>query len=239
MRVLLSCGETMARKKVLRIGGDVREHPRYSYEEAASILRIPLSTVAAWCRGQCYRRSDTGKMVHFAPVIVPASPSEGLLSFYNLAEAHVLRATREQDVPLVNVRRALEYIRERIPTSTHPLLTHDFSTYGKQVFIEHLGKTINATAHGQIAMRELLEKYLHRIDRDALGMPVQIRPMNTQYLVVNPSISSGQLIVKGTRIAAAVLAARKKSGESYQDLAQDYRLTESQIEHAIKEYAAA
>jgi uncharacterized protein (DUF433 family) len=229
----------MALKKIIRIGGDVREHPRYSLEDAAHYLRIPLSTMKAWCRGQHYRSGHSGRIVHFSPVIVPASPSQGLLSFYNLAEAHVLRATREQNIPLPNVRRALEYIREQIPTSDHPLLSHEFSTFGKSIFIEHLGDTINATAHGQKAMRLLLEKYLHRIDRDELGMPVQIYPMNTKYLAINPTLSSGQPVVKGTRIMAAVLAARKKAGESYDDLVQDYRLTQTQIEHAITEYAAS
>jgi uncharacterized protein (DUF433 family) len=232
-------GAEMALKKVIRIGGDVREHPRYSLEDAAHYLRIPLSTMKAWCRGQHYRRSHTGRTVHFSPILVPASPSQGLLSFYNLAEAHVLRATRDRSIPLSNVRRALEYIREQIPTSNHPLLSHEFSTYGKSVFIEHLGDTINATAHGQKAMRDLLEKYLHRIDRDNLGMPIQIYPMNTKYLAINPNLSSGQPVVKGTRIMASVLAARKNAGESYDDLVQDYGLTHSQIEHAITEYAAS
>lgn len=223
----------------MRIGGDVRDHPRYSMDDAAHFLRIPLSTMKAWCRGQRYRISKTGRTVHFSPVIVPASPSEGLLSFYNLAEAHVLRATRGQSIPLNNVRRALDYIREEIPTSDHPLLSHEFSTYGKSVFIEHLGETINASAHGQKAMRQLLEKYLHRIDRDSLGMPIQIYPMNTKYLAINPTLSSGQPVVKGTRIMASVLAARKEAGESYKDLIQDYGLTHTQIEQAITEYAAS
>ena len=108
------------------------------------------------------------------------------------------------------------------------------------MFIEHLGDTINAhTAYGQQAMREILEKYLVRIDRDSLGMPIQIYPMNTQYLAINPMLSSGQPVVKGTRIMASVLAARKKAGESYDDLVQDYRLTPTQVEQAITEYATA
>jgi len=232
-------GAAMALKKVIRIGGDVREHPRYSMEDAAHYLRIPLSTMKAWCRGQHYRSGHTGRPIHFSPVIVPASPSQGLLSFYNLAEAHVLRATREQNVPLANVRRALQYIREQIPTSSHPLLSHEFATHGKSVFIQHLGDTINATAFGQKAMREILEQYLHRIDRDSLGMPIQIYPMNTRYLAINPNLSSGQPVVKGTRIMASMLVARKKAGESYDDLVQDYGLTHTQIEHAITEYAAS
>jgi uncharacterized protein (DUF433 family) len=228
----------MARRKVLRVSGDVREHPRYSLEEAARLLRIPLSTLTAWTRGQNYTIGKTGKRRRFDPVLSLADPQRGLLSFYNLAEAHILRATREHDVPLVNVRKALEYVKENISTSEHPLLSQEFLVSGKWIFIEHLGQTINATKYGQMAMRELLSSYLDRIDRDSLGMPYQIRPMNTRYIAINPSFSSGQPVVKGTRIMAGVLAARKRDGESYAALVRDYGLTKTQIEQAIVEYAA-
>ena len=228
----------MARIKIVRIGGDVREHPQYSIEDVARYLHIPLSTMAAWCRGQNWTVGSTGKKRHFEPLINPANPDKGLLSFYNLAEAHVLRATRDRMVPLQNVRRALDYIRAAIPTSEHPLLSHEFMTYGKNVFIEHLGSTINATRYGQTAMRELLDDYLERIDRDALGMPTQVYPMRSKVLAINPTIASGQPVVKGTRVMAAVLVARRDAGESYRDLVRDYSLTRSQIEQAITEYAA-
>jgi len=230
-------GRRMARKKVIRTSGDVREHPRYSLEEAAHYLRMPLSTLKAWTRGQDYMSSKTGKRRRFVPVLEMADPRRGLLSFYNLAEAHILRATRDRNVPLVNVRKALEYIREVISSDKHPLLTQEFLTSGKSVFIEHLGATINASSHGQIAMRNVLEIYLERIDRDSMGMPIQIRPMNTKYIAINPSFSSGQPVVKGTRIMAGVLAARKRDGESYAALIRDYGLTKIQIEQAV-EYAA-
>jgi uncharacterized protein (DUF433 family) len=231
-------GRTMARKKIVRTGGDVREHPQYSVEDVARYLRIPLSTMKAWCRGQHYTLAKTGRARHFEPLIVPADPALGLLSFYNLAEAHILRATREKNVPLRNVRRALDYIREYMP-SPHPLITHDFMTCGQDVFIEHLGSTINATKYGQTAMRELLKHYLERIERDGGGMPIQVYPMNTEVLAINPAIASGQPVVKGTRVMAAVLVARNKAGESFADLVKDFSLTRSQVEQAITEYEAA
>ncbi len=43
-----SIGRTMARKEVIRIGGDVREHPRYSVDEAAKYRGIPCSTRHSW-----------------------------------------------------------------------------------------------------------------------------------------------------------------------------------------------
>jgi uncharacterized protein (DUF433 family) len=118
------------------------------------------------------------------------------------------------------------------------LLTHDFETSGKEVFIQHLGSTINATQYGQTAMREILDAYLHRIQRDQLGMPIEVYPMRSEVLTIDPAIASGKPVVKGTRVMAAVLAARKNAGESYRELMRDYGLTESTIEQAITEYAA-
>lgn len=228
----------MARNRIVRVGGDVREHPQYSIEDVSRYLHIPLSTMRAWCHGQNYTLRS-GRRRHFEPLIKPASRAHGLLSFYNLAEAHILRATRDKDVPLINVRRALDYIREQFPASNHPLLTHEFKTFGKSIFIQHLGDTINASRYGQKAMTELLDQYLERIDRDDCGMPVQIFPMNTEALAINPAIASGQPVVKGTRVMAATLVARVQAGESYRALVKDYSLTRSQIEQAITDYEKA
>lgn len=221
------------------MGGDIREHPRYSLNEAARYLRIPLSTLRAWTKGQNYRSAKTGKAHRFVPLIDMADSRGGLLSFYNLAEAHILRATRDRKVPLANVRSAIRYVREAILNDAHPLLTQEFLTSGKDLFIQHLGTTINATKYGQMAMRSVLERYLERIARDNAGMPIQIRPAKTKYIAIDPAYSSGQLVVRGTRIMAGVLAARKNDGESYASLIRDYGLTKTQIEQAINEYAEA
>jgi uncharacterized protein (DUF433 family) len=228
----------MALRKIVRTGGDVREHPQYSIEEVSRYLHIPHSTMNAWCRGMQWTVGTTGRRRSFQPLIIPASREQGLLSFYNLAEAHILRATRDKRVPLKNVRRALEWVRERLPATAHPLLSFDFSASGREMFVKHLGKTINATRFGQEAMEQVLEQYLERIERDKVGMPVEVYPMNTTALAINPAIASGQPIVKGTRVMAAVLVARRQAGESYRDLTRDFSLTQPQIEQAITEYAA-
>lgn len=227
----------MSRKRLIRFTGDVREHPRYSADEAADYLRIPASTMKAWLRGQNYQSG--GKRHVFKPIIEAADPTNKLLSFYNLAEAHILRATREREVPLKNVRLALDYIRQKMPPTRHPLLSHEFLTSGKEVFIDHLGTIINATTQGQVAMREILEKYLKRIDRDDLGMPIQIYPVYSKHLAINASLSSGKPVLKGTGIMIAVLSQRRDAGETIPELAKDYGLNPQEVEEAIKEYAAA
>lgn len=214
--------------------GDVREFPRYSISEAAFYARIPATTLHAWTRGQAYTTAQ-GRHRAFLPLLHLADQENKLLSFYNLVEAHVLRATTEAGVPLRNVRKALEFIHEKIP-GKHPLLTLDFEVSGKDVFIQHLGQTINATKHGQFAMRKILQKYLKRINRDASGLPIQIFPIHSRRLEIHPLFASGKPILKGRGITASVLWARNKTGETIPEIAKDYGLPTIEIKEAIEDY---
>ena len=224
----------MPRRHPIRAAGDVREFPRYSISEAAFYLRIPVTTLHAWTRGQDYVTA-TGIRRRFRPLIVPADSDNKRLSFFNLVEAHILRSTTERGVPLRNLRKALCYVYETMP-GKHPLLGLDFEISGKEIFIQHLGKTINATAHGQRAMREILEKYLTLIHRDRHGMPARVFPMNSRRLAIDPLFSSGKPIVKDRGITASVLWGRNKSGETVREIAKDYGLAEVEVKEAIEDY---
>jgi uncharacterized protein (DUF433 family) len=225
----------MPRRHLNRMHGDIKEFPRYSIPEAAFYVRVPVTTLRAWTLGQDYL---TGAGTHrtFRPLINLADQEHKLLSFYNLAEAHILRFTTEvRGVPFQNVRKALDYVHEAIP-GEHPLLTQEFETSGKSLFVKHLGRTVNATAQGQYAMREILEKYLSRIPRDKYGVPIRIFPINSKRLAIDPLFSSGKPIVKDRGITASVLWGRNKSGESIPAIARDYGLTEIETQEAIEDY---
>jgi uncharacterized protein (DUF433 family) len=225
----------MAKKRPLRtVGTDVREFPRYSISEAAFYVRIPVTTLHAWTQGQDYVTKNGARRT-FRPLITLADKQNKLLSFYNLVEAHILRATTERGVPFHNIRKALDYVHEHIP-SKHPLLTHDFETSGKELFIRHLGATINATAHGQRVMREILERYLTLIPRDVCGLPLKVFPINSRRLAIDPLFSSGKPVVKDRGITASVLWGRRASGESLPEIAKDYGLTEIEVREAIEDY---
>jgi len=225
----------MARKRLLRTKGDIRDFPRYSISEAAHYVRVPATTLHAWTKGQNYVLAS-GHRKTFKPLINLADDDNGLLSFYNLVEAHILRfTTEERNIPLKNVRKALDFVREQFP-APHPLLTHEFETSGKEVFITSLGTTLNATAHGQSVMREILEEYLKRIPRDASGLPVRVFPIKSKWLAIDPYFSSGKPIVRDRGITASVLWGRNKSGENFAQIASDYGMSEREVKEAIEEY---
>lgn len=225
----------MPRRHLNRMQGDVREFPRYSIPEAAFYVRIPANTLRAWTLGQDYI-TNTGVHRTFKPLIELADKRNKLLSFYNLVEAHILRFTTEKrGVPFQNVRKALDYVHEQIP-GKHPLLTNNFETSGKEMFIQYLGQTINATAHGQQVMREVLEKYLALIPRDGYGLPIRVFPIHSKRLAIDPLFSSGKPIVRDKGIMASILWGRSKSGETEAEIARDYGLTEIEVKEAVEDY---
>lgn len=213
--------------------------PAYRIVEAARYLSIPASTLRAWVSGQKYRTDSGSKF--FRPIIAPSSKKPALLSFLNLVEAHVLDAIRhEYAISLPKVRIALDYLSRRFP-SEHPLAIQEFESDGMSLFIEKFGHLINITQAGQLAMRDVLQVYLRRIDRDSRGFPSRLYPFTRRRLpdepravVIDPSVSFGRPVLAGTGIPTAVIADRYKAGESIESLADDYGRDRLQIEDAIR-----
>lgn len=213
---------------------DRREMPAYSVAEAAHYLGIPVSTVRYWAAG----RRGVSK-----PVIEAAALHPIALSFLNLVELHVLGAIRrEHEVSLPKVRKAVRYLEKQYK-SRHPLWSHQLATDGLDLFVEWYGKLINISRAGQLAMRDVLETSLKRIERDNAGIPIKLYPFTRsgrdihqapKLVVIDPRLSFGRPVIVGTGLATEVIAERYKAGESMDDLARDYGRKKAEIEEAIR-----
>ena len=220
---------------------DPRETPLYSIAEAAVYLGIPATTLRSWTRGRTYPTRNGRK--RFKPLIEPADPNRVLLSFANLAEAHVLQATRDKDIPINAVRNAIDYIQEHWP-APHPLISQDFYRFGKQLFVKAIqensgGADINVTRGGQLGLRKVLDKCLERLERDDTGYPVRIFPMGTRHLVLDLNVASGQPVIKNTRLLAAAIWGRNMAGDSIRLIAKAYGLKSSDVKEAIEHFSPA
>jgi len=218
---------------------DPREIGAYSLAEAAHYLRIPAATVRSWVLGRHYpvRRGKA----FFPPVIQRPRANETLLSFVNLIEAHVLDAIRRQhEVPLHKVRTAIRYL-ERHFGSKHPLANQRIETDGCDLFVEKLGSLINISQDGQLAMRQMMEAHLKRIEWNEAGLAVRLYPFTRKrelqeprVVVIDPYRSFGRPVLVGTGIPTAIIAERYKAGESVDELAEDYGRQRLDIEEAIR-----
>jgi len=219
---------------------DLRDTPTYTIVEAAGFLFIPAATLRSWVVGRTYPIANGSR--RFRPLIrVDDGPSPILLSFRNLVEAHVLSAIRrEHGVAIRDVRRALSYV-EREFESEHPLADYEFQTDGVHLFVEKYGTLVNASEAGQIAMRELLEAHLERIERNPSGVPIRLYPFTRfkeieepRPVTIDPSISFGRPVLTGTGIPTDIVADRFNAGETIDDLAHDYERPRDEIEEAIR-----
>ena len=224
---------------------DTREAPRYGITEAAGYLGVRVATLKSWVQGRSYPTRHS--KARFKPLIHPPSP--GMLSFFNLVEAHILLSTRKHHgLTMPAIRHAMDYVAEQFP-SPHPLLTERFLTDGKDLFIRKLEQTIDVTKRGQLGMGPVLDLYLRRVERDQSQLPMRLFPLRAGWVgsagqepprvvVIDPAISSGTPVVYRTGIMAKILAGRFRAGEGIEELARDYGLQNSEIEEVIR-YAPA
>lgn len=214
----------------------VFDYPGYSIGDAAHHLRLPPATVSSWAIGRSYPTASGHK--RFSPVIKIADPHKGLLSFHNLVELHVLSAIRrEHKVRLKEVRTAVAYLQKEFG-SQYPLADQQMVTNGTDLFIERYGTLINASRHGQLAMKEVLEQYLRRIERDAKGIAIRLYPfsgrLDSRAVVIDPGVRFGKPCIAGSGIPTALVADRFSAGETIEELARDFGRETIEIEEAIR-----
>ena len=214
-----------------------REVPAYRAAEVAQYLRMPKATLRAWALGQ----GD------FKPVLsVESRAGVPLLSFVNVVEAYVLNALRrEHEIPLRKGRAVLRLLNHLFPGEAHPLADRNLLTEGREVFIEHFGSLVSAPG-GQLALREILQAHLRRVDRDSMGRASRLYLFTRKALdapsllreprlvMMDPEIQFGRPVLAGTGIPTLVIADRYKAGESIADLARDYDRPPEEIEEAIR-----
>jgi len=207
---------------------NLMETPIYGLTEAAYYLRVPVNTLRYWAQG-------SGAVL---PLICLSEP--GRLSFNNLLECYMLSSMRAiYDVRIPRVRKALANLAKYVQHK-HPLVEQAFQTNRRDLFIKHLGQTVNLSNDQQILMPGVLEFYLERVECDPRGVRqlypfvMQARPSEPKLILMNPAVGFGKPVIAGTGISTAVVASRFNARESIDDLASEYGVTPKQIEEAVR-----
>lgn len=217
---------------------DLRHQPAYGPAEAARYLRLPAATLRTWLVGREYPKA--GEQARFHPLIKPANRQPLQLSFFNLIEAHVLRALRtEHGVALAELRKAIAYAEKKLQLQ-RLLLSQELRTHAGEVFLDRYVELINLSASGQLAMRKLFEDHLQRVEWDEWQFPVRLYPFTTasqptgeRSIAIDPKIAFGRPIVRRAGVSTAAIVDRIDAGETVAALAEDYDLTVAEIEQAV------
>ncbi len=201
------------------------ERPLYTLKEAARYLGLSEATLRSWVRGRSY---STREGPRYSPPLI--RPPGELLSFNNLVEANVLAALRRvHGISMARVRRALEHAQKL--GYERPLLL-DLKAGLGEVFLEEGANLLALSRGGQLALRQILEEHLSRVERDPQGLPLRFYPRGREHWVVlDPRVAFGKPVVRGVR--TQVIAARFEAGESYESIAEDYGLSPQEVQEAI------
>src|ERR1035437_1468386 len=215
---------------------DARAMPRYTFGEAGRYLGLAESTVRSWFAGMPYGQHPNVRF--FERILTPAS--DELLSFYDIASAHVLMALKAKGAKPDDLRDIIVGLEEEFPGDRYPLLGRNFFLFGRDVVIKRVGKRLNLSQSRQLGIKDVMDRFLARIELDANLMPTRFSPLSTHrsrskgFIVIDPELASGRPVVKGTGIPAEIIAKRNSSGESVARLAKDYHITRRAVEEAVK-----
>ena len=210
------------------------EAPAYTFADAARLVRVPVSTVRAWCRGQ---GDDSNR---FEAVIKLDDPERRFVSFRNLVELHVLTAIRRQyGISLQNTRRAVTFMRDYLG-GAHPLASQRMLTDGRDLLVREGSSLLNVSRAGQVEM-DIVTAFLERIEFGPDGALLRLYPFTTsaidkapRSIVVDPRLQFGRPCVFGTGIPTDVLLDRFLAGEAVDEIAADYDVDRPLVEAAIR-----
>jgi uncharacterized protein (DUF433 family) len=205
--------------------------------EAARFLRLSPGTLRAWVAGRPYSTS-AGKR-QSTRLIQPAQARPPLLSFWNLVEAHVLRALRtEHGVSIPDLRKALRYAENELGIE-HLLLSRDLQTEAGRLFLERYGQLIDLSNSGQLAMQKMLDAHLRRVERDPQRLPARLYPFLTGGesdsewpIAIDPQVAFGRPVVRSAGVSTQAIVQRLDAGETVGEIAADYRMTPAEVEQA-------
>lgn len=224
---------------------DPRDRPAYTLAEAAAYARVRVPTAREWVLGRPARASIGRRGA--SAVIKPAQTVPCLLSFSNLVELFVLAdLRRDHQVSLQRVRSALRYVKDTLGIE-RPLIRAEFKTDGVDLFVEHMleherdAALVNASAHGQLGLREALEARLERVEWDTHRIARRLFPFvrpehagQPRTIMIDPRMGFGRPVIADTGIRTNIIAERFRAGESPLDLARDYNVEPSAIEDALR-----
>ena len=118
----------------------VFDTPAYSAPQAAHYVGVRYETLRLWM--------GEGSLI--------VTPIPDVLSFYNLAEAHILRAMRkDHHLSLQSIRKALAEL-SKLRKTLHPLLDESFETNGVDLCIREEDEVINLSKGRQQEIREFV-----------------------------------------------------------------------------------
>jgi uncharacterized protein (DUF433 family) len=159
--------------------------------------------------------------------------------FVGLAEGMFLSALRKANVPLQQIRPALNLVRERLGVA-HALASKRLYIVGAQLLWEvaeegdldpDARRALIVLRNGQYVFRDVVESYLKRIDYadDGYAARVELPGYEVAKVLADPTINFGRPFFASTGAPVDAVLSRLRAGESLFDVADDFDLNSDEV----------
>jgi len=226
--------------------------PLYTLTEAAKYLVVPRATLATWADG--YERRPAKWSVVKGEPIITAFPQDrqgyARLPFIGIAEAYVLNAFRRAGLPMQRIRPSINWLVKNV--GPHALASEDLFTDGAEVlwrFAQESGegspddevvRGLVVPRSGQIVFKEIVEHYLKQItfDDDKFAAAIRLPQYGEADVVLDPHRGFGQPVFSRSGVRVSDVLGPLQAGATFQEVAEDYGVTESELVDALDAIAA-
>ncbi len=220
----------------------------YTVTEAARIVDVPASTLAAWAKGYIKRFPErpavTGQpVIAYRPADSPRMPT---VPFVGLVEALVLAAVRRSGVSMQRIRPALAQLQQELGIE-HALASRKLYTDGAELLFD-FGERQPDTSEGRSALQlvvvrngqrvftEVIQEYLQRITYAEDGYPQLIRvpAYPNASVVADPTRAFGSPIFERGGARVTDVLERFWAGESIEEIAPEFGVPVDELEDVLR-----
>lgn len=184
----------------------------YTPDEAAALLKAPVSEVRRWAFG--YARNRGSARVDYGPLIeteLPELEGERALTFIELVELMFIKGFRKAGAPWHSIREAAS-VATRLFETEHPFALRQFfadptGVYAQLKEADENESMVKLAGNGQHVFGEIVRPYLGQLEFDPREVPTRWWPRGKEArVVVDPAVSFGRPIVADTSIPTRALA---------------------------------
>lgn len=210
---------------------DYYSKPILTARETARYLGMPESTLDAWLL-------DRGRtaLVH---AVRPEHRGWPRVPFVGVIEAYVLRALRDLKLPMEEIRKAAELVREEFD-DPYALAHQRIVTDGVALFVRMTDTSYVHARDRQIAISDVLEEHLKQIDWASDGTAKRLHLRNFPAdadVIIDPRFGWGAPVLGRSKVKVEDLVTLWRNGERLTTIADEYDLTVDVIEDVLRRAA--
>ena len=210
---------------------DYYTKPILTARETARYLGMPESTLDVWLL-------ERGKppLVH---AVQPERRGWPRVPFVGVIEAYVLRALRDLKLPMDEIRKAAELLREEFD-DPYALAHRRIVTDGVALFVRMTDESYVHAPDRQIAISDVLEEHLKHID---CGPDGNVRRLHLRYfpasadVIIDPLFGWSAPVRGQSKVKVEDLVALWRNGERLSAIAGEYGLTVDVVEDVLRRAA--